>query len=273
MVSGGLDSFLARARMPKAKPLFIEWGQPYLGMEREAVSRLYPDAIIVRMEGLPVLQSDDPYVAARNLMFACVAARFGDRVCLAGMRDEMCADKSPEAFREMSRVLSAQCRGPIEVFSPFWNSTKSEAVRGYLEGGGDPSSLLQTVSCYGSGESPCLDCEACFRRFVALRSNGLGVPRPSDAVVRAYGLHRVAAAPIATAYATLRALHLSGTPVVGVHLEDLDDTPPPAKGEIRVIFTQRRRVRSETIRRVLVTSEVPFDAVLTGVTASFFDFH
>ncbi len=274
MVSGGVDSFLASALHEDAIHVFVDYGQEYASMERRAVERFWPNYKHVTVSGLP-----DPgpgyYVPARNLMLATIGSRFGDPVCLAGMRDEMCEDKNPKAFEEMSSLLTAHSKRPVRVFSPFWGHTKSEAVLSYLQAGGDCSLLLQTVSCYGSGDTPCLDCEACFRRFVALRSNGLDVQRPSDSVVRAYGLHRIHSVPLATAHSTLLALHMSGTPVVGVSVEDVVANPDAVspKGSLRIVYTSRRTVGPDLIGRTLSQSNVRFDAVLTGVPDGFFSFH
>jgi 7-cyano-7-deazaguanine synthase in queuosine biosynthesis len=271
MVSGGLDSFLAAALLPRAKRVFVEWGQPYLAMERVAVADLHPTAHVVRMEGLPRPPADDPYIPARNLMFATIGARFGSRVCLAGVRDEMCADKSPDAFKDMGEILTSQCRSPVEVFSPLWGRTKDEAVSDFLREGGDPEVLKRTLSCYGDGASPCLDCEACFRRFVALRSNGVDVPRPRDATFRSYGLHKLQSSPLATAHAILRALHASGTPVVGVPLDEAVSGDGDAEpGSLRIVYTKRRSVPADVIRSALSENGVRFDAVMSGVPDRFF---
>ncbi len=272
MVSGGLDSFLAASHFPSAKKVFIDWGQPYLSMELEAVADLYPDAHRVTIGGIPGVDSTDPYVPARNLLFACLAARFGTRICFAGMRDEMCADKSPKSFREMSRILTDQCRQPMEVFSPFWGLTKSEAVASYIHDGKDPDVLARTISCYGSGSSPCLDCEACFRRFVALVSNGVMVPRPSSRVVGSYGLHRLNHVPIPSAHSILVALHLTGTPIVPVPVEDVADCVGKSPGTMRIVYSKNKRVAPELMSKVLVQSGVEFDGVFAGAPDSFFDF-
>lgn len=270
MVSGGLDSFLAASLHPKAIQVFVDWGQPYLGLERRAVDELYPAAKIVRVNGVPI--PDDFYIPARNLMFATLGVRFGTDVCLAGMRDEMCADKSPEAFQEMTDILTKHCKKPTRVFSPFWNMTKAEAVRDYLKSGGDPERLKKTVSCYGAGQEPCLDCEACFRRFVALQSNGIPVPRPTEAVIKTYGLNRLCMAPIATVHDTLRALHLSGSPVHAIELaEDIMKHNHSYDG-VRVVYTSQRSAPLDLIQKTLVGHGFPFDVVLTGVPAELFQF-
>ncbi len=273
MVSGGLDSLLAAHIHPRATRVFVEWGQPYLELERRAVSGLYPDARTIRIDGLPSLSGQDFYVPARNLMFATIGARFGDRICLAGMRDEMCPDKNPDAFRAMSSILTAQCRERVEVFSPFWNCTKSEAVKAFLNADGDSSLLVRSVSCYGSGDVPCLDCEACFRRFVALQSNDINVPRPSDAVIKTYGLNRIYAVPMATAHATLKALHVSGLPVVGVEIHDFLTQAGPACPGLQIVFSENRNVKAEVIQQTLVSHDMRFDGVMVGVNKDFFDFH
>lgn len=190
LVSGGLDSFLASRLLPHALRVFVDYGQPYFGLEERAVDVLHPDVRKVRISGLPWDPNDD-YVPARNMMLATVGLRFGTRICLAGVRDELCADKSPEAFREMSVILNKHARGRVLVFSPLWGHTKAEAVHEYLGRGGDPGSLKETVSCYGTGPSSCFDCQSCFRRWAALASCGVETPRPSDRIIRDYGLRNL----------------------------------------------------------------------------------
>jgi len=55
--------------------------------------------------------------------------------------------------------------------------TKIDIVRWYLDNVGDVGLLLRTVSCYRPDESEdccyCGACPSCFRKWIALRENGI----------------------------------------------------------------------------------------------------
>lgn len=191
LVSGGLDSFLAYQHLGRPETLFIDYGQPYIDLEQKAVDHLYPHSHKVKITGLPEL-GNNIHIDGRNMMLATLALRYSNIIYFAAMDDEICSDKNPRAFQTMSRVLTRHSKQKnVEVRSPFWGMTKAEAVTRYLDAGGDPEVLTQTVSCYTDGDEPCLNCQACFRRFVALKSNGIDVPRPSEQIIKSYGLGRL----------------------------------------------------------------------------------
>jgi len=264
MVSGGLDSFLAYKKFPKAKLVFIDWGQPYIDMEKQAVSELYEDFVTVTVSGVPVNSNViNYYIPARNLMFATIGVRFGNNICLAGMGDEKCSDKSPEAFKAMSEILSDHSKFPVSVFSPFWTQTKSQAVSEYLKNGNDPELLLKTVSCYGNGQTPCLDCEACFRRFVALASNEIAAPVPSENVIKSYGFHRLQNSSNKNIISIIKSLRFSNIPVDFVDLENLSKDEGPGV-PYKIIYTESKVVSKEVICSILIRDNIHFDAVLTG---------
>ena len=177
LVSGGVDSFVAfhKLRMGGKEPLcvFVNYGQLYYEMEFEAVRALYGRVTEVKVDGLPKL-GVDVHVPARNLMFATIGVRFASEVVIAGVGDEICSDKSVSEFRNMSRILSKHCGFSVKVSSPLWGYTKESAVAEYLVRGGDVELLRKTVSCYSA--ELCGDCEACFRRAIALACNGVIVP-------------------------------------------------------------------------------------------------
>lgn len=176
MVSGGVDSTLCWHKTGGI-PVFFDLNQPYVEKEKQAVARLFGDALVsVKIDNEVAGTAMNPFIPARNLFFASYAAmRFNaDEIYMAGLKDDNVVDKSPEAFEEMSKILTWFSKKPVKVLSPFWQRTKGQIIADFLDGGGDPQVLLDTVSCYdGEGLSHCGKCPACFRRWVALESNGV----------------------------------------------------------------------------------------------------
>jgi len=172
LVSGGLDSFISWKVLDEPPVLFIDYGQPYLEKELKAIKLLYPERHEIKIPNLPPL-GKQIHVPARNLLFATIAVRFSNRIFLGGVKDELCSDKSPSAFQSMSNILTRHSNYQVTVDSPIWRFTKAEAVAHYQNKGFPAERLLGTISCYSPGEEPCNNCESCFRRFVALASNGI----------------------------------------------------------------------------------------------------
>ncbi len=187
LVSGGLDSELVSELYPDAERLFVDYGQPEQGFEYHTAKELWPDVKVVRIIA-PGLERQGTYYPARNLLLASVAVMYcgAHRVLMGGMADDNCADKTPEAFRQMSSLLTVHAGHDVHVMSPFWNKDKSTAVAEYLNRAGKVDRLERTFSCYSPRGGSCLKCEACFRWWVALRSNGVDVPTPDDSIVMKY---------------------------------------------------------------------------------------
>lgn len=170
LVSGGIDSYITWHYMNKPQVLFVDYGQPYINIEKKAVNKLYGlNVKEVTISGLKEL--NDIYVPARNLMMASLALRFSTNIVFGAVKDEMCRDKSPRAFRIMAKTLSEFNKRDVLVYSPIWHFTKSEAVKWYINSGHNIQDLESTVSCYS--DNLCNNCESCFRRFVALAVNGV----------------------------------------------------------------------------------------------------
>lgn len=214
LVSGGIDSFLAYMKIHEWKenypgrykdatiiPVFINYGQPYVRKELIACKKLFDDGVS-RLEILSASllenlsaslltgegNEDNPFIPNRNLTLASmVMTKYSpDVIVIAGLEDDNVIDKNPTAFRKMSIILSEFSKKPVEVISPFWNSTKGQIVRDFLKNGGNPADLLLAVSCYNGGEEHCGNCPACFRRYVALESNGIDAGELNWSIVKKY---------------------------------------------------------------------------------------
>lgn len=198
LVSGGLDSFICWYIYSGSKsiPVFVDYGQDYVDQELRAASELYGDSlqtIFIDSSSAPKNKDEEelnPFIPARNLFLASlVAMKYSpNKIYMAGLKDDVVVDKNPEAFREMSKIISRFSKKEIEVVSPFWDKTKGDIIEMYLlRHGGPVSKLLKCHSCYREEEDHCGDCPACFRRYVALKSCGIDVtPEPTMRIINEY---------------------------------------------------------------------------------------
>lgn len=264
LVSGGLDSFLASKFLKDPTFLFIDYGQSYISLEEKAVGNLYPNVQKIKVSGFPDMNHDDYYVPARNLMFATMALRFGTNICMAGVADEICADKSPAAFKDMTEILNRQARGNVRVFSPFWKHTKAEAVKKYLELGFSPDDLLKTVSCYDGKDNSCLDCQACFRRWVALKVNGINTERPTERIIREYGLRDLHVMSLKRIMTIFQAIESDGSVIHFTDLNDaIDGKKPDDTSAYNVLVTSSKF--NQKIYELLVSTNTGYDSIIWEV--------
>jgi 7-cyano-7-deazaguanine synthase in queuosine biosynthesis len=145
----------------------------YSAKEIEVVKELIPTTIIDNSLDLHDReQGEKAYIPFRNLLFALQAAKYSNKIIIAGLADDKVSDKNEFAFHSFSIIMSTLERRDISVVSPFWTMTKEDVVKWYENTvGGDK--LLKTISCYDPGpERYCGKCPACFRKWVALRSVG-----------------------------------------------------------------------------------------------------
>ena len=183
LVSGGLDSFLAYSLFAKKNdiPVFVDYMQKYVNKEYLAALKLYPiDLKFITIESFNKnhysVELENNYIPNRNLFLASLIALnyYPDEIVISGMKDDNCSDKNIESFKEMSDIISKYSQKRIEITSPFWNTTKGEAIEMYIKKGLDKEKLLDTISCYSdTHEKMCGDCPACFRWYTALESNGI----------------------------------------------------------------------------------------------------
>lgn len=222
-VSGGIDSLILADKYPDAILLFVRYGQPYLAGEEAAVDRLYGNRVKkVTVEGLDV--SSD-YVPARNLIIASLAAQIGGIVLIGGLADDNAIDQSKVAADNMSVILSEQCGYKVSVKMPLVHLSKAQIVSDYLLIPETTEETLRTLnriratfSCYGPDADPCMLCPACFRRSVAMRSNGIDTPMPHESIVLSYlrRLHRYHPHRV---WAILQAIQEPDRPLVCVDID------------------------------------------------------
>jgi 7-cyano-7-deazaguanine synthase len=198
LFSGGLDSLVAFHYLGRPLCVHVNLHGPYSNKEWDTVLKLKKilnldlEAVDLGFDKQPFSKlSEDAFIPARNLLLATVGSWYGSKVCIGGIKGDNVEDNNPEAHKQMSGILSAQSRKTIEVFSPFWEMTKADIVAWYLEHVGDEELLHLSTSCYHPTEHQCGDCGSCFRKWVALKANGIE-PRYllSSRISETY-LHRV----------------------------------------------------------------------------------
>lgn len=181
LFSGGIDSYVAWYYLGQPKTVYFDLNTPYTKNEIAVIRNLIPTTIIEKVIDFSTRQEGEhAYVPYRNLHLALLANRYSDTIVIAGLKDDKVNDKNEKVFRQFSYLMSDMMERKIVVMSPFWNMTKEQVVSWFLNVyGGYKEDLLQTISCYTPRVSSaipnyCGECPACFRKFVALRANGIG---------------------------------------------------------------------------------------------------
>lgn len=175
LFSGGMDSLIAWHLLGKPKTLYIDLKHKYSKQERDIVSELIPSTIIREFDLSPFEESD-ANIPLRNLYLAMLAVNLDfNYIWLIVQKDEMSIpDRSAYFLNTASYFLSYLSNKGVNINTPFSHMDKIRMVENYLRKGGDPELLKRTWACYHPvGYSHCGDCPACFRRFVAMKLNGI----------------------------------------------------------------------------------------------------
>lgn len=187
MWSGGLDSTIAWFYLEKPKTVFVNLGHRYHAQEyftcKALALRLKMDFVLDKRLYLGDHEAPDAYIPMRNLFLAMVGALYGDEIYLVFQRGEQgIPDRSIEFLKSASRMLSFLNGREIVVASPFLKLTKADMIKWYLKKGHPLDVLYKTFSCFAEDMflSPCGNCPACFRRWIAFEYNNLPLNFKSD---------------------------------------------------------------------------------------------
>jgi 7-cyano-7-deazaguanine synthase in queuosine biosynthesis len=186
LFSGGMDSFAAAWLLKPDTLLYMDTGLPEQDAELSHIQSLSlpPGSRLVVDDRVRLADQKlaNEIVPMRNLFFAMAGAYYGSTVYLAALAGDTTRDKDMVFARTaeglLRYVLGDPGKAPATVPDgdfrlelPFKHLTKTELVRLYIVSGSDPSLLLDTRSCYGSGDRECGRCRSCVRKFVALSNN------------------------------------------------------------------------------------------------------
>jgi len=199
MLSGGLDSVLSWAYLGAPDCIHVNLGMPYSVKEFAAVDNLqkkwgFRVKYVTIHPPLPqqareTVTEENPFIPARNLMLATFGAQSYEWICIGGVKGDRVEDKTPEAYAEMSLLLTKQTRKQVTVFSPLWHMTKAQAVAWFIDKGNPIQLLRDSISCYYTDirYPQCGNCGSCFRKWIALARNGVDPKFPlSTAILREY---------------------------------------------------------------------------------------
>lgn len=152
----------------------VQPGNPYAQQELDAIGRLIrliPELQVQAVKGSaqPDVEADG-HVQHRNLSLIVTAAQYSDTVMIGALKGETSPDKSRSFLRSVEQTLSKSERKRVQVIAPLKGMTKTQALRRHMKRWPlDQFALQQTYSCYAGNE--CGECQACFRRWVALYLN------------------------------------------------------------------------------------------------------
>lgn len=189
LFSGGVDSYIAYYWLNKPQTLYFNLKNRYSKRELQVVKKLIPSTIIDESLNIGDREvGEKAYIPFRNLLLACLANKYSDNIYIIGIEDDVVSDKNEQIFLEFSELLSKLEGRKINVLSPFWNMSKVELIKWYLDNSFPVENLYQTISCYDSAEQSnyCGKCPSCFRKWVGFQLNGLDLPFYNDDLVVDY---------------------------------------------------------------------------------------
>lgn len=180
LFSGGLDSFIAWHYLNYPPILFMNAGQSYIKKEIEVVkyfNKKYKKIKIHIDKSLNLTQWEEKnyYIPYRNILFSMIGSLYASKVYLIGIKGDSVDDNNSNATKLMSEFfINFNTNKKIIITSPFYQMSKSQIVRWYLEQKLSVQDLLKTRSCYNKNtRNQCGKCSSCFRRWVALENNNI----------------------------------------------------------------------------------------------------
>lgn len=180
LFSGGMDSFIAWHYLKRPMCLFVDLGHRYADLEEEVCDHLagLVGMHLIKMRCQEVgqmFERRDAHIPLRNMMLATLGAMHAETVYIVCQEGERSIpDRSVEFFTKASSVLSEASGETRIVDAVFWEMTKVEMVKWYIDQSFPENDLLETFSCFDSEDGkPCAACPACFRRAQAFMLNGI----------------------------------------------------------------------------------------------------
>jgi 7-cyano-7-deazaguanine synthase in queuosine biosynthesis len=184
LYSGGTDSWLIKELWEPDICLYVDMESMYSKQELEKVSHHRPETFCISKLPLGMFEDKETaFIPMRNMYLLMQACHYGDTICLGATKEDEggSSDKDIDFLTEAEHLLNRLWKKQslfdgkqITVEKTFIQYTKGELIQQYLEKGGDINRFKdETFSCYSpKGSSECLNCKACFRKFVACYNNG-----------------------------------------------------------------------------------------------------
>jgi 7-cyano-7-deazaguanine synthase in queuosine biosynthesis len=184
--SGGLDSLIAARYTSPDMLVYCKIGHRYQDAEffhaHDLASFLGKELRTVDFINLSKYEEPDAEIPMRNMYLVMEVLSLAlqeskdshHEVVLTVQKDETSIpDRTVQFFAKASEILSSLTGKSIAVTTPFWEMDKTEMVQWYMLQGYPAAHLVHSYSCYKGDAQECGNCPACFRKWVALRNNGL----------------------------------------------------------------------------------------------------
>lgn len=188
LFSWGIDSYIAykwyEREWEEVIPLYIDLWSKYAKKEREYIQKLLPQTKKVECI-IPQKEDINAFIPARNLLLATIALQYWDEIIMWWLKDDNCEDKNELIFNEFSNILTKISRKQVKVISPFWNMTKNDIVKWYINQWFSKWELRKTISCY-NWKHYCWKCPSCFRKWVVFNNNGIALDFYNEELINSY---------------------------------------------------------------------------------------
>ena len=195
LLSGGLDSSVAYHYAIKEKgyqpeDILCSWfdiNQPYNKKEKDSLDKIgvpyktiSMDLIREEFNNIPTPDFPNQIIPGRNLIFATIAASFGERIWLMALDGEthlqtIERDKSTKFFEDTTNLLTYIFNVKREktiIESPFLHLSKTDVVKWAKENIGEDF-IKATSTCYDENMHNCGKCSTCFKRWLAMKNNDI----------------------------------------------------------------------------------------------------
>lgn len=190
LFSGGLDSLCAAWLCRPDVLLYVHMGIRYQDQEMAAIAKMEKwlpgDGVTTTPASLLRLRTwerqSDRIVPNRNAMLVLIASMYGDVIQLASVRGDRSCDKDEEFCRCMTRLLNHTWQPQhwvpdgrvFDVTLPVKLYTKRQLLQRALHAGMPRQLVWDSWSCYEPYSQPCGWCKPCVRKYVAMRTAGVG---------------------------------------------------------------------------------------------------
>lgn len=186
--SGGMDSFIAYHwaihelnYLPEdIVCINFNLDHPYYAKEKQAMDELGIPYVTFKLNLIQSELNNTPtiqnyIIPGRNMIFASIAAGFGERVWIVGISFEdhpLMYDKNSNFYRLATLSLSQSLGTTTIVETPFSTMSKTDTIK-WAMAQGLTEDLDKTVSCYHPTNKRCGHCGLCFKRYIAMSAAGL----------------------------------------------------------------------------------------------------
>jgi len=184
MISGGLDSYImyfyAKKNWFEPIPIRVNLWQPYAEKELNALKKFefYDEIIKLDFKDYTKDMVWD-IIPWRNLFLGMIGANYAEQVWIGALYGEWTGanmDKSFKFFEDATKILTynfTPLRERTELKTPFFHLTKAGLVKRALENWLTEGQLKKTSTCYHVTKHNCWECPTCFKRYCAMKLNGI----------------------------------------------------------------------------------------------------